>query len=418
MLWQAFRHARWAVLFFTFLPAVRLLFGWILPPVLRYMWHNRSMLHLAQDDKPVYHKVECVAAGLKYGSHSREYMDILVPSELPDLGGAGQSYADYAVALLWTLLDLVTCYPRALYRFFFPCSNASHVRAKEFPRAIVFIHGGGMCAVDPAIQHHQLTAFARAGFAVYSIAYPWAPENPFPAQVVSTLKALSWIHRCHGRGSVSLVGESAGGTLVTTVGALLSNPGALAEFDRRCHDFYGAYEDVAHWRYPTIDRVISWYGILDDSSWRGRGFLSWGLAWTFDTWVEDSPFPRWLSGVQAHEDANARRHDPFVTISAMVDAGFVQRMPPTLLIAGRTDPLGLYHSSVLAKAKLDGVPGVQVCLVEYEAGHAFIGLNPFILLVLQGNKWRTELAKPATQLCVEFLQQPHAHEQRSSLKSL
>jgi hypothetical protein len=32
--------------------------------------------------------------------------------------------------------------------------------------------------VDPAIQHHQVTALARSGgFSVYCPAYPWAPER-------------------------------------------------------------------------------------------------------------------------------------------------------------------------------------------------------------------------------------------------
>jgi acetyl esterase/lipase len=328
-------------------------------------------------------------------------MDILIPSKLANLGRNGETWRDWAEAVVVSLLHLLTAYPRALWAWFRPPRNARHEEAKAF-RPVVFIHGGGFCAVDPSIQHHQLTAFCRAGFAVYSIAYPWAPESPFPAQLVSTLRALSWIHRHHGHLDVQLIGESAGGNLVMSAAGLLSNPKALQEFAARCDQMYCGVDDVAHWRYPGIESVTSWYGILDTQSWKGRGILAWGLQWTVDAWIEDSPFPRCLSDVEPRAVWGARALDPCLTIVDTIRAGVIDTFPRTLLVSGRTDPLGLYHSSKLAFEVL-AAKRFDVRHVSYGAGHAFIGLNPFVLVFLHGSKWRTHLAKPATALCVAFL---------------
>lgn len=192
---------KWWALYLLVLIPVRMVFGVLLPPILQYVWHNGSVFHLAQDDHPVYARVRQVGWNVRYGTHRRETFDLIVPdAKRRNLGGEGKTWLECIEAIVRTLLDLITCYPRAALAWcwpsFFGISNEFCHKGSQFP-AIMFVHGGkwillceviininivvsgGYTAVDPTIQHHQCTAFARQGFAVYCPAYPWAPEGLF-----------------------------------------------------------------------------------------------------------------------------------------------------------------------------------------------------------------------------------------------
>jgi hypothetical protein len=137
---------RWWTLYLFVLIPVRIIFGVLLPPLLHYVWHNGSFLHLAQDDHPVYAKVRLVGCGLRYGPHVRETMDILVPDPTKEcLGKDGSSWMNYFEALAKTLFDVLTCYPRAILSKvsprYFGFDNSHHRIARQYP-ALVFIHGG------------------------------------------------------------------------------------------------------------------------------------------------------------------------------------------------------------------------------------------------------------------------------------
>ena len=414
--WTAWATWWWAQYALALVP-VRVLFHVVLPPVLKYVWHNTSAFHLAQDDRPVYADVRCVAADVAYGPHPRERLDVIVPTASRSarrspgaraLGHDGTSALDWGLALVVTLWDLITCYPRAardaLARWLGVAPAPDPAPARRF-EALLFLHGGGGVAVEPGIQHHQCTAFARAGdarYAVYAATYPLAPECPHPHALVSTLRALSWLKTRQGHDHVVVVGESAGATLVTVAAALVANPAAMDAFQASLVHRHGlAHERVSTWAYPDVRAVVSWYGVLDGESWRGQGFLSWGLAWTFDTVREVSPYPRALTRVPRGVAPNAKHACEFLTLVDALRAGHVRRFPPTLLVSGTTDPLGLEHSARLARDEMLA-RGLDVTLSEYPAGHAFIGLNPFVLWFLQGSQWR-ELALPATRETIEFL---------------
>jgi hypothetical protein len=162
-------------------------------------------------------------------------------------------------------------------------------------------------------------------------------------------------------------------------------------------------EDVSLWEYPTVKCVVSWYGILDLDSWKDRGPLAWGLEWTVDAHRARNP------GLFLSASAFASRRCDFLAIAEACERGWVETYPSLLLIAGSTDPLGLVHSSrrarIILKTTVKHLGEIEYG--EYEAGHAFIGLNPFILAVLHGAKWRTELALPATKRTIDFLVRHH-----------
>ena len=178
---------------------MRLLFGYILPPLLEYWWHNGVYYHLAQDDKPVYERTVCLGRNVSYGPHPRETVDILIPGPHKNVGGNGETWALVFEAVVTDVVDFILAYPRA---FYYKGQEALFGRRTQAPHElkealafdpVLFIHGGGWCAVDPGIQHHQVTAFCRHNYAVYCIAYPWAPEDPYPAALISTLRSISWV---------------------------------------------------------------------------------------------------------------------------------------------------------------------------------------------------------------------------------
>ena len=430
---QAVRDATWLSTYVLVLLPVRVFFGVLLPPLLTFWWHTQSPYHLAQDDEPVYDRVRCVAMDQPYGLHRRETVDIVVADDSLAARVRPPSWR----ALLQEAVDLLLAYPRGV-AYWIALWRGRRTRSTLAPQhvvsavanadtAVCFFHGGGGVAVDPAIQHHQATFIPRqTGLPVYMFAYPHAPEDAHPAGVLSTLRALEWAKRVQGHARVVLVGESAGGQLVTVAAGLVCNPPALREFAQLVRHVYGMREDsaardacVEAWDFPEIVGVVSWYGILDTVSFRGKGWLWWGLQFTLDCVREHDAVPWWLvrsrerlvqdkhSGklraAGKHEHVvrrKSRQECTFLTLDCMKD--LVRSYPPTLLISGTADPLGLVHSSRLARDTLRE-RGVPCTLLEYDAGHAFIGLNPFVLYVLQGSAWR-ELGKDATFKTVEFVQ--------------
>jgi hypothetical protein len=84
------------------------------------------------------------------------------------------------------------------------------------------------------------------------------------------LKAISWVKRHTGHASVTLLGDSAGGNLVTMAAALVSNTSLLAKFSEslqdNCVDYHRRLgKSIERWDFPAIDSVVSIYGVLDQT---------------------------------------------------------------------------------------------------------------------------------------------------------
>lgn len=119
----------------------------------------------------VYEEVRCLASFYPYGAHFRETVDILVPDRTQYPRVDVRKWSDLLVGILRDIFGLLTCYPRAIYAHIAEWLDEAHdlpsiVEAQRHP-AILFVHGGGYCAVNACIQHHQTTSFVRAGYSVY-----------------------------------------------------------------------------------------------------------------------------------------------------------------------------------------------------------------------------------------------------------
>ena len=80
--------------------------------------------------------------------------------------------------------------------------------------AIVYIHGGGWISCSKKFYPADLQFLCDAGYSVFNVEYPLAPEQPHPKMLQSILRAVAWIRREHPHiQRVHLMGDSAGANL-------------------------------------------------------------------------------------------------------------------------------------------------------------------------------------------------------------
>lgn len=95
---------------------------------------------------------------------------------------------------------------------------------------MLFFHGGGFCIGD-VDTHHEFchTVCERTGWAVVSVDYRLAPENPTPTALRDCIAAYAWLaEHCHTLNAlpsrIVLAGDSAGGGLSTLLAQQLTAP--------------------------------------------------------------------------------------------------------------------------------------------------------------------------------------------------
>lgn len=212
-------------------------------------------------------------------------------------------------------------------------------------RPVVYLHGGGWILGTKESYTRHLTFLAEAGYPVYNVEYPLAPENPHPGILRSVFRALDWIaQKTPDLDGVHVMGDSAGGNLAMMVGLLIANPELLRDVDPE----RGAPPIGCH-------SVVSIYGVLDRT-----------------TWIEDGfPGAEGMLKSYAGADAFGEQVGPELAITP-ADLAF-SNAPPTLLTVGTKDPLRR-SSSLFAKRLAEG-PG-KVVHKEYPGeGHGFFSFG-------------------------------------------
>lgn len=138
--------------------------------------------------------------------------------------------------------------------------------------AVLYLHGGGMCAGTPQIEAALAGQLVRElGAVAVSTDYRLAPENPFPAALDDCMATLSWMIENADEigidpGRIAVHGVSAGGGLTAAVA-------------QRAHD-EGIPIRAQVMSYPMLDDRTA---LRDDHA--GRGELAWSpssnkWAWT------------------------------------------------------------------------------------------------------------------------------------------
>jgi len=133
-----------------------------------------------------------------------------------------------------------------------------------FPAAIL-VHGGGWVAGDK--QQYITYIFqllSDADFAWFSINYRLAPEHKFPADAEDVEAAIRWVRANAAKykvdpGRIALIGESAGGHLVSLVGARNRKEARVAAVVAMygIHDFISASTE---WK-PIPEEILKLFGI-------------------------------------------------------------------------------------------------------------------------------------------------------------
>lgn len=211
---------------------------------------------------------------------------------------------------------------------------------------VLYIHGGGWILGKKESYTRYLSFLAEAGYPVFNIEYPLAPENPHPAILRSLFRALDWIEAKHPEMSgYHVMGDSAGGNLAMMIGLLASNPECVL-----------AVDPARKAGLPlTCHSVVSLYGVLDRLSWIEDGF----------------PGARNMLESYAGKAAFESEVGPELAITPM-DLEF-RTAPPSLLTVGSEDPL-LRSSRIFAERLRAGAG--KVVLREYPGeAHGFFNLG-------------------------------------------
>lgn len=251
-----------------------------------------------------------------------------------------------------------------------PSSKQENIdRPKQY---ILYVHGGGFVSVHRAVLNHTMTPLVRAGFTVFSIDYPLAPEFKYPTPIISVLKALAFLKSEYSVDSVQLIGDSAGGNLVSMTAAVLSNP--TEAWESRVKEY------IQDKSFPVIDSVSLMYSICDEDSWAERS---------------DHSFVNKIVSriMQVCLGLYRSSAEDKVTVACNFDK--IASFPPTFLLCGHTDLLSYSHEVFETHLNKINVP---VRSVTTRGFHGYHGLPvPFSF-----GLWRTTVF-PATCELIRWL---------------
>jgi acetyl esterase/lipase len=178
--------------------------------------------------------------------------------------------------------------------------------------AVVFIHGGGWMMGTKDFYSHDLMFLPEAGYPVFNIEYPKAPEHPHPRPLRALLAALVFLKRSFPEAErVHLMGDSAGGNMAVMASLLVLDPALLKQVDPWCDPK----------KLPKVVSVTSIYGVLDRAS------------------IMKSKVPGVATMLEAYAGANALSEsvEPEISITPM-DLKF-ERHPPCFIACGADDPI-------------------------------------------------------------------------------
>lgn len=212
----------------------------------------------------------------------------------------------------------------------FTDETLDHLPARAEPERapVVFFHGGGWMMGSTETYHHDLMFLAEAGYPVFNVEYPKAPEHMHPELLQAVFKALTYIRANFAEAAkIHLMGDSAGGNLAVMAALLLENPEFFHAIDPQLKKSS---------KLPKVLSVTSIYGVMDRLTCINSGFPG------GDTMIES----------YAGAGALGLEVDADHAITPM-DLKF-KKHPPCLLVGGDADPLIASQRLYDARLKREG----------------------------------------------------------------
>uniref|UniRef100_A0A7S2SKE7 Alpha/beta hydrolase fold-3 domain-containing protein n=1 Tax=Mucochytrium quahogii TaxID=96639 RepID=A0A7S2SKE7_9STRA len=327
-------------------------------------------------------------------------------------------------------------------------STDIHVSEKaqgERPGPVIYLHGGGHVAVSSEILLHSVTPLCRSGLTVYSVEYPLSPGAKYPVALLCALRAALWIrlnhcsnpdckHTCRavdhqaashectqqcfkkrrresfsgdekrrlcvhcgrelGVKKLQLLGDSAGGSLVTMLTALLCNRDLCERTIKMGGKEFQNLLRISFETFPKVERLCALYGLLGrqtpdllGNTKREEGSRLWRLICAIG-----------IKFIFKLYEKNEKGTSPQSTLTDLSPKDLKGYSPETLLICGKDDPLlpsniaaSRLLNSLCHKTELHILPGT----------HAFHGF-PVNWMHYIGCDWKLN-ALPATILMLRFL---------------
>jgi acetyl esterase/lipase len=222
-----------------------------------------------------------------------------------------------------------------------------HPAPAEARPVIVFYHGGGGMAGSVSIYDPICRKLsATTGHIVVSVEYRLAPENPYPAGVIDAYAAARGVcksldnRRLPYTQVLSLIGDSAGGALASTVSA-------RAQFDPSLNI---ANQILI---YPSLDYTLRHASVVENGN---DYFLTRDrLIWYFDNYFQ---------------------HGEDRYLASPLFQQFFAKLPRTLIISAGFDPLRDEALEYVERLKKEGIQHQHVHLDDMV--HAFLFMESMV----------------------------------------
>lgn len=239
---------------------------------------------------------------------------------------------------------------------------------------ILYVHGGGFVCVHRGVMNHSITPLVRAGFRVFSMDYPLAPDYKFPIPILSILKCLVYIREHYQVEEVRLVADSAGGSLASVAVSIVHN------MEAGWGDVIDSYLSDHKASFPYVSQIALFYSICDEDAWKDNVSTKSGR-------VQNAIMSFCL-------EQHKRSQEEGVTILGNIDK--LLRFPSTFLLCGEHDPLQHSHNALAQQLMLIGTQVVNVIIKD--GFHGFHGLPvPFSF-----GLWR-KIVYPANKELIKWL---------------
>ena len=238
---------------------------------------------------------------------------------------------------------------------------------------VIYLHGGGWFSGSKDWYNADLQFLCNAGYEVFNLDYPLAPETQHPNIARSVYKALMWIRERRPEATrIHLMGDSSGGNLAGLISLALTNPSS--PFSSTVRQGADICFDVAS--------LVALYGVME------RGDVTRNIN-KKGIWVPKLMFSTYAGPDALHPDVDPSQ--PITPMDMVWD-----HHPPCFQAVGTKD--FLIQSVIDYHAHIDS-KGVPAEMKIYEgANHGFLN-NP-------DRKETAELKKDV----LKFLEQHSAQE--------